>query len=745
MATLSTEQLARMSRLLDEVVDADDAAREAWLRALPDAHRDLEPALRQALFASAGNAPRLDTLPRLGEPAGELKAGNRVGPYRLVRPLGRGGMAEVWLARRADGAFQREVALKTPSRREARDALASRFAVERDILAALEHPRIARFYDAGVGEDGRPYLALEYVPGRNLLHWADAQRLGIAARIELFLQVLDGVQYAHDKGVLHRDIKPGNVLVTDAGQAHLLDFGVSRVIGPQAGPDVTQAHGPALTPAYASPERLQGDGLDATADVYSLGVVLYELLCGRHPHGAARRTAGADAAIARPSARIDDTTAALRGSPAKRLRRALAGDLDAIALKAMAASPSQRYASAAALGQDLRRHLAREPVEAVPPSWPYRARKFFARHGAGVAQGAVATIVVASTAYALLHRKPVEPPEVQLAAAPPAAGTAAAQRRREIDDLLAQGDVYASGPFERDAERAEVTFRKAAALAPTDALPWAKLAMLHLGRAAWLPSTRDAHHALAREAVETALQIDPNSVAAQAARFRYAVGAEHRWADARAALDVMRTIDPKDARWLPACEAHFAAVVGKLDEAIRIQRRIVEHDPQDAQAAAALARYLFHADRFDEAVAAAHRELQLNPHAAGAYGLIGVNLALLGKGDQGLAAIAHEGHPGTRWWALSVAHWTLGQRAASDAALGALRHDPKGNAYAIAELYALRGQRGAAFEWLNRACLERQGGCEGLRADRFLRALRNDPRHRALLAKMKLDRAPTLD
>jgi serine/threonine protein kinase/Flp pilus assembly protein TadD len=693
MATLSTEQLARMSRLLDEVVDADDAAREAWLRALPDAHRDLEPALRQALFASAGNAPRLDTLPRLGEPAGELKAGNRVGPYRLVRPLGRGGMAEVWLARRADGAFQREVALKTPSRREARDALASRFAVERDILAALEHPRIARFYDAGVGEDGRPYHALEYVPGRNLLHWADAQRLGIAARIELFLQVLDGVQYAHDKGVLHRDIKPGNVLVTDAGQAHLLDFGVSRVIGPQAGPDVTQAHGPALTPAYASPERLQGDGLDATADVYSLGVVLYELLCGRHPHGAAPRTAGADPAIARPSTRIDDTTAALRGSTAKRLQRALAGDLDAIALKAMAASPSQRYASAAALGQDLRRHLAREPVEAVPPSWPYRARKFFARHGTGVAQG----------------------------------------------------DVYASGPFERDAERAEVTFRKAAALAPTDALPWAKLAMLHLGRAAWQPSTRDEHHALAREAVETALQIDPNSVAAQAARFRYAVAAEHRWADARAALDVMRTIDPKDARWLPACEAHFAAVVGRLDEAIRIQRRIVEHDPQDAQAAAALARYLFHADRFDEAVAAAHRELQLNPHAAGAYGLIGVNLALLGKGDQGLAAIAHEGHPGTRWWALSVAHWTLGQRAASDAALGELRHYPKGNAYAIAELYALRGQRGAAFEWLNRACLERQGGCEGLRADRFLRALRDDPRHRALLAKMKLDRAPTLD
>lgn len=188
-----------------------------------------------------------------------------------------------------------------------------------------------------------------------------------------------------------------------------------------------------------------------------------------------------------------------------------------------------------------------------------------------------------------------------------------------------------------------------------------------------------------------------------------------------------------------ACEAHLASIVGKLDEAVRIQRQIVERDPLDAPAISALASYLFQSDRFEESLVLSQQELRLNPHAVGTHGLIGVSLALLGKGEQGLAAIAKEENPGVRLWALSVAHWTLGHREESDAALTELRRHPKGNAYAIAQLYALRSKRNSAFEWLNRACLERQGGCESLKADRFFRSLRDDPRHRSLLAKMKLD------
>jgi eukaryotic-like serine/threonine-protein kinase len=413
---LSIPQMARMSQLLDEALTLDEAARRAWLESLPPEHRDLAPALREALLPGERQAAALNdltSLPKLG--AGEggdfastsgLQPGARVGPYELIRLLGAGGMAEVWLARRADGAFKREIALKLPMLAHARAGLEARFARERDILASLEHPHIARLYDAGMDPRGLPYIAMEYVQGEPLTDWCDTHRLGIPERLALFLQVLEAVQYAHEKHVIHRDLKPSNILVTESGQVRLLDFGVARLFEAEKTDQtaLTSIYGRALTPDYASPELLRGDPIDARSDLYSLGVLLYELLTGTRPYRlkSAASIGALDQAIAtlevkKPSTQLEQAAVTSRNSTAERLARQLRGDLDAIVLKALARDPAQRYPSAEALAEDLRRHLEGKPIRAQPVRISYRLGKFVRRNRAlfGVSVAALAAILAA--------------------------------------------------------------------------------------------------------------------------------------------------------------------------------------------------------------------------------------------------------------------------------------------------------------------------------------------------------------
>ena len=408
---LTVTDISALSRLLDELLALDAADRPAWLAALAPTEQHLVPVLRDMLAEHEGaRAPTLQAeLPVLGaDPNGRSDASTpmpdeRVGPYRLLRQIGQGGMGSVWLAERADGALTRQVALKLP--RLAWDAgLAARMARERDIAALLEHPNIARLYDAGVDAQGRPFLALEFIDGQPIDAWCAVRALGVAARLRLFVQVAHAVAYAHGRLVIHRDLKPANVLVSADGQAHLLDFGIARRLhGDESGGPGQTSQTPqklqmqqtqelhrALTPHYASPEQISGEPLTVQSDVYSLGVLLYELLTGASPISPKRASPGAvEEAILLGDAPLASTRA-LNRDAAKTLR----GDLDAILAQSMQREPARRYATADALTQDIERHLAGHTVQAQPDGALYRLRKALRRHWLGVSAALAVLIAV---------------------------------------------------------------------------------------------------------------------------------------------------------------------------------------------------------------------------------------------------------------------------------------------------------------------------------------------------------------
>ena len=395
---LATTQLPALSRLLDQVLDLDDSQIEPWLAGLDAADLHLAPVLRQVLSSRA----RVRTSELLSAwaaaPAAAsyqlAAAGEWVGPYRLLRELGRGGMGVVWLAERADGNFERQVAVKLP-RLMWDDRLAERMAREWAIGAMLEHPNIARLYDAGIDLRGRPFLAMELIDGQSIDAWCRERALPSRERLRLMVQVMRAVSYAHGRLVVHRDIKPSNVLVSPDGQAHLLDFGIAKLLdsadvqGSAGRTDFTQEPGRLMTPQYASPEQVGGQLITVASDVYSLGALLYELLTGRCPYVLKRNTADAmEDAILQGEPELASSRAA---TPA--LARELRGDLDAILGKALKRDPAERYATAEALASDIERHLRCDVVLARPDSWSYRAIKTARRRA--VAIGASGLVLLA--------------------------------------------------------------------------------------------------------------------------------------------------------------------------------------------------------------------------------------------------------------------------------------------------------------------------------------------------------------
>ncbi|MCI0355389.1 MAG: serine/threonine protein kinase, partial [Acidobacteria bacterium] len=350
----------------------------------------------ESLLAAASKARGFLSIAPLSPPTGFVPAtllGQRLGPYRIVAELGEGGMSTVYLGERADGHYRQQVAIKLLRYHPGAKSLRSRFDIERHILATLEHPNIARLLevDGGTCADGRPYLVVEYVRGVAIDTYCRCHRLPLAAILELFCTVCNAVQYAHQNLVVHRDLKPGNILVTEEGVPKLLDFGIAKLLAPlplgTAAP-VTQAGNLLMTPAFAAPEQIGGAPITTATDVYALGLILYNLLTGKHPY----EVGGDLATIIRTLREIEapPPSSAVAGS----LRAQLRGDLDNIVLRALRKEPEHRYPSVRQLAEDLERFLSGRAVSATKPTLRYRCGKFIKRNRLGVGLSCLSVLIL---------------------------------------------------------------------------------------------------------------------------------------------------------------------------------------------------------------------------------------------------------------------------------------------------------------------------------------------------------------
>ena len=341
-----------------------------------------------------------------------VMTGRRIGAYRIIREIGRGGMAVVYLGERDDQNYRKQVAIKMVPPGIGTEQVLQRFRNERQTLAALDHSNIVKLLDGGSSEDGSPYLVMEYVDGLPIDQYCDLNKLSINDRLRLFREVCSTVQYAHQNLVIHRDVKPGNILITKEGLPRLLDFGIAKLLNPECSqmPLVTRIDARPMTPEYASPEQVRGDPVTSATDIYSLGVLLYELLTGHHPY-LVKDSSWRD--IERlvcekdplpPSTRVSTdrehlkATAEMRLVEPKQLVKLLRGDLDWITMKALEKEPNRRYATASELSAEIDRYLSHEPVLARPSSASYRARKYFRRHPVGVSVAAGLVLLLAGFA-----------------------------------------------------------------------------------------------------------------------------------------------------------------------------------------------------------------------------------------------------------------------------------------------------------------------------------------------------------
>ncbi len=437
---MSPTRLALLESLFDVALNqTDDTSREMFIQESTSHDPLLASELRALLSAHALSDSMFASPVRVERDLSDRWIGARLGAYEIGKRIGSGGMGTVHEAVRADDQYRQRVAVKFLNRGAEGSIAVRRFRAERQMLASLQHPNIASLVDGGVTPDGLPYFVMEYIDGEPITVWCDRKSLNVDARLALFVQVCAAVRAAHQKLIVHRDLKPGNILVTTDGAVKLLDFGIAKLMpNEQLGdfPTATQVGHRAFTPEYAAPEQMRGVGVDTSADVYALGVVLFELLTGKRPFDLQGKSLAEMERIVceqpapRPSVVLDaNRWRDLSERSAPRARRTVEGDLDAIALMALRKEPERRYVSADALSRDITAYLAHEPVLARPDSLGYRVRKFIARRKLETAAAIIAVLsMVGGTAAATMQARRAEAQRV--------VATAQSTRATEVTSFL---------------------------------------------------------------------------------------------------------------------------------------------------------------------------------------------------------------------------------------------------------------------------------------------------------------------
>jgi len=530
MTRLSTNRWGDVQRVLEGALQREDAEVGGWL----DRECGSDHALREEveeLLQSCARAGAFLEEPPAGLAAALLEenpapARRRIGPYLVTGEAGRGGMGIVYLAERDDGQFRQRVALKVLPGGLESDLAVRRFLEERQILASLAHPGIARLLDGGVTDDELPYFAMEYVEGTWIDRYCDEHRLDVEGRLRIFVEVCDAVQYAHQNLVVHRDLKPSNILVTGDGAIKLLDFGIAKLVSPEGagdagglGEDPTRTGGRWLTPRYASPEQISGKPVTTVSDVYTLGILLYELVTGRSPYRLTSLTpvelprAVCEEEVTRPSVAVLRRDAVANGDPTEvgrealararamrpeRLARRLRGDIDTIVLTALQKEPARRYPSAGALAEDVRRHLGGRPVRARRDTLAYRTSKFVRRHMIGVSIASVLAVtliagVVGITWQGAVARRERVRAQQQAATAARASALLVEMFRLSDPDVTRGETITAREMLARGARRVESDFAHDSVLQP--------LMLLEIGRIYQNLNLADDAERLVRRAV----------------------------------------------------------------------------------------------------------------------------------------------------------------------------------------------------------------------------------------------------